>query len=53
MKDKIDFEQLENLIFELNRHNIPNELILNLFQIGSLAELNVTQYNYLLFIIKN
>lgn len=53
MKEKIDFIQLENLMFELHKHGIPNNLILSLFQIGSLAELNVTQYNYLLFIIKS
>lgn len=50
--EKIDYSQLNNLLVEINKKNIPSNLILNLLNIKSLAELNVRQYNYLLFLIK-
>ena len=53
MKTKIDYDQMNELLLELKKHDIPSKVILNLFDIGSLAEINVVQYNYLLLIIKS
>lgn len=53
MQIKINYEQLEKLLSELQKHNIPSNVILNLLNIGSLAELDVVKYNYLLLIIGN
>lgn len=52
MGEKINYEQLENLLSTMFKHNIPSAVITNLLDIGCLAELNVVQYNYLLLIIK-
>ncbi|CCY79401.1 unknown [Mycoplasma sp. CAG:877] len=51
--EKIDYSQLNNLLTEINKKGIPSTLILNLLNIESLAELNVKQYNYLLFLVKS
>jgi hypothetical protein len=51
--EKIDYSQLNNLLAEINKRGIPSDLILNLLDIESLAELNVKQYNYLLFLVKS
>lgn len=51
--EKIDYSQLKNLLTEINKRGIPSDLILNLLDIESLAELNIKQYNYLLFLVKS
>lgn len=51
--EKIDYSQLNNLLAEINKRGIPSDLILNLLDIESLAELSIKKYNYLLFIIKS
>lgn len=53
MEEKLDYNQLENLIFELSRHKVPSDMVLNMLNINSLAELSIKQYNYLLYILKN
>lgn len=53
MKTRIDYVQLDNLLNLLQNHNIPSQVVLHLCNIGSLAELTVPQYNYLLLLIKN
>ena len=52
MGEKINYEQLENLLSTMFKHNIPSAVITNLLNIGCLVELNVVQYNYLLLIMK-
>lgn len=52
MGEKINYEQLENLLSTMFEHNIPSAVITNLLNIGCLAELSVVQYNYLLLIMK-
>lgn len=53
MGQKINYEQLENIINTLTRNDIPSAVVTNLLSIKSLAELNVVQYNYLLLLIKS
>lgn len=51
MGEKISFNQLDKLINELNKHEIPSQVVLILCNTDSLAKLNVVQYNYLLMLI--
>ncbi len=53
MGQKINYEQLENIINTLTRNDIPSAVVTNLLSIKSLSELNVVQYNYLLLLIKS
>ncbi len=53
MTPKIDHQQLEKLISQLKVSKIPSTVILSMLSISSLVEINVVQYNCLLFIIKN
>lgn len=53
MGQKINYEQLENIINTLTRNDIPSTVVTNLLSIKSLSELNVVQYNYLLLLIKS
>lgn len=53
MSTKINYDQLDNLLFELKRHEVPTTIILNLLNIESLAELTVSQYNCLLLLTKS
>ena len=52
MNEKIDYEQLINLLEVMKKYGILNEWILKICNIESLAELNIIQYNFLLAIIK-
>ncbi len=51
--EKINYQQLDKLLIELKKHSIPSSLILSMFNIKSIAEINIVQYNCLLLIIKS
>ena len=51
MKTKIDYTQLEKLITELGKREIPSKVVLELLNIDTLAKLTVVQYNYILLLL--
>lgn len=53
MRTKIDYDQLEKLINELKKHDVSSNIVKDLCNVKSLAELNVVQYNYLLILINS
>lgn len=53
MYTKIDNEQLEKLVYELIKRNISSRVVKTLCNVKSLTELNVVQYNYLLFLLNS
>ena len=50
--DYIDNEKLEKLITVLNEYGIQLEWVKKLFNVDTLQDINVWQYNYLLMIIQ-
>lgn len=50
--DYIDNEKLEKLITVLNEYGIQLEWVKKLFNVNTLQDINVWQYNYLLMIIQ-
>lgn len=53
MEERINVEQLENLVDVLNTYNVPKKVILKIFNVNSLFQLTVKQYNFLLLLLKN
>ena len=53
MGTKIGREELMNLKSEMKKHDISQNLILNLLKIDKISSLKMDQYNYLLFLIKS
>lgn len=53
MGTKIIEEQKEKLLINLKMREIPEKVILTMFNIANLDEINVVQYNCLLLILEN
>ncbi len=51
--EKVSRDQLLNLKEEMNRHDVIDKMILSLLGIEKLTDLSISQYNILLYLIKN
>ncbi len=50
--DQIDSQQLNKLLYLLEKNNIKISWILNICKINVLTDLNTKQYNFLLLLIE-
>ena len=50
---KIDEEKINNLLEQLEKYSISNKWITQIFNVKCITDINVIQYNMILYLIKH